>query len=120
MSAAISREVLAHSIASGSLLVIEALGEDFYRSGHLPNAVNVPLSSPDRLLRDTVTGADLPVVVYGSCNGGIAQELAQRIEQLCGCSVYVFAGGKEEWVEAGLPIVHSVGGATPGSAGAQD
>lgn len=88
-------------------MVVEALGADFYSSGHLPTAVNVPLFSSDELVRLTVAAADLPLVVYGSRNGGEAMELARRLEELCDRIVLVYTGGKEDWVEAGLPVVES-------------
>ena len=107
MPAAISHDMLAQAIASGAVLVVEALGADFYRSGHLPTAVNLPLSSSDDIVLRTVSGADLPIVIYGARDGGEALELAQRVEQLCDGPVFVYSGGKEDWVEAGLPIVGS-------------
>lgn len=107
MTAIISRAMLAQAIASGAVLVVEALGSDFYRSGHLPTAVNVPLSSSDDIVQRTVTATDLPIVIYGARDGGEAMELAQRFEHLCDRPVFVYSGGKEDWVEAGLAIVGS-------------
>lgn len=104
MATAISRAALARSIAAGSVVVVEALGADFYRNGHLPNAVNLSLSSPDAVVRRVVDATDRPIVVYGTAGGGEAAELAHRIERLCGREVSVYAGGKEDWAEAGLPI----------------
>lgn len=104
MSTVITRSVLARSIATQSVVVVEALGNDFYRNGHLPGAINLPLSSPDALLQLTLNTAAMPVVVYGSRNGGEASELAHRIERLCRCQVLVYASGKEDWVEAGLLV----------------
>lgn len=118
MAATISRAVLSEAIASGAVLVVEALGADFYRSGHLPTAVNVPLSSSDEIIWRIVAAADLPIVVYGAGNGGEAMELARRMEQLCDRGVSVYPGGKEDWVEAGLPIVGSE--SAEDSAGLQD
>lgn len=119
MPATISRTVLTEAITSGAVLVVEALGADFYRSGHLPTAVNVPLSSSDEIVRRTVMAGDLPIVVYGAGIGGEAMELARRVEQLCDRLVWVYAGGKEDWVEAGLPLERSDAAAPPGSAGVQ-
>ncbi len=118
MPATISHAMLAQAIASDAVLVVEALGADFYRSGHLPTAVNVPLSSSDEIVQRTVIAADLPIVIYGARDGGEAMELAQRVEHLCDRPVFVYSGGKEDWVEAGLPIEGS-GTAAEDSAGLQ-
>lgn len=117
MPASISRTALTQSIAAGAVLVVEALGFDFYRSGHLPSAVNLPLSSMDELLERTVAAADLPIVVYGTGISGEAMELAHRLERLTDRTVLVYTGGKEEWVEAGLPIVTSEADDAEDSAG---
>lgn len=107
MPSTISRPSLARSIAAGAVVVIEALGADYYSAGHIPTAINVPLSSPDELLERVVASAELPLVVYGAGSSGEAMELARRLEQLCDRPVLVYAGGKEDWVEAGLPLEES-------------
>lgn len=54
-----------------------------------------------------VPDLDAPVVVYcsGTCrNSEIA---AERLEQLGYGNVRVYLGGKEDWVEHGLPVERS-------------
>lgn len=100
----ISRTELARRIETGSVVVVEALGPDFFADGHLPQAVNVPHSSPDRMVRRIIGAPGRPVVVYGTRTGDEAKELAVRIEALCPVEVLIYDGGKEDWAEAGLRI----------------
>ncbi len=107
MATAITRQALAELIAGGSVVVVEALSADFYADGHLPGAINVPISSPDPLDLIRAAAPRIPVVVYGSRHGGEATELAQRIEEGSACPVMIYAAGKEDWVEAGLAVERS-------------
>lgn len=108
MTDPISRDELARRIAERTVLVVEALGSDFFHVGHLPEAVSLPLESPDAVLATLVRHhPERQIVVYGSGTGQEASELARRIESIGSRSVLVYEGGKEDWVEAGLGIERS-------------
>lgn len=107
MPTPISRDALAGRVADGSVVVLEALGADFYSAGHLPGAINLALSAPDAVVRTQVAAAGSPVVVYGSRYGGEAGDMARRIEALCACEVLIYEEGKEDWAEAGLLVEQS-------------
>lgn len=98
-------------LAANRPLLVEALSEDFHASGHLPGAVNFPLSSSDAdLVAELSRHERSTIVVYGSRDGGEAVELAARLIRLGHHDVSVLAGGKEAWVEAGHVLERLPGG----------
>ena len=94
-------------------VVIEALGRDFYADAHLPGAVNVQPSDMDALTAALPHELDTAVVVYGTSSGSQARAVADAAEALGYRYVWLYAGGKEEWVEAGLPVERCAGAGGP-------
>ena len=106
----ISRAELRRRMASGHpLVVIEALGRDFYADAHLPGAINVQPSDSDALIAALPDDVCTTVVVYGTSAGSQAHAVAHAVEALGFRNVWVYAGGKEDWVEAGLPVERGAG-----------
>lgn len=87
-----------------AVVLVEALGADFYADAHLPGAVNVPASRADELALDVAALPHGPVVVYASRTCGQAEAVTTALEAAGVADVRVLQGGKEEWVEAGLPV----------------
>ena len=87
--------------------LVEALGAAFYADAHLPGAINIPPGRVDRLAPRLLPNLDTPIVVYcsGSCSS--ADDVARRLEELGFSHVAVYGGGKEDWVEHGLPVDRS-------------
>jgi rhodanese-related sulfurtransferase len=85
-------------------VLVEALGTAFYADAHLPGAVNIPPGDVDRLAPHLLPDVAAEIVVYcsGACTSSAA--VARRLEQLGYAAVSVYEGGKEEWVEHGLPV----------------
>lgn len=85
-------------------VLIEALGAEYFADAHLPGAVNIPPGQVDRLVRLLAPDRTRPVVVYcsGTCDG--SHIVARRLEELGYSNVLIYAGGKEDWVEHGLPV----------------
>ena len=85
--------------------LLEALPERYFADKHLPGAVHFPHDQVDRLAAKVVQDKSAEIVVYcasATCrNSHIA---AQRLVQLGYVNVSVYAGGKQEWEEAGLPF----------------
>jgi rhodanese-related sulfurtransferase len=106
--ASISREELHQIVTTGGpVILLEALGAAYYADAHLPGAVNMPPDQVDALAPLVVPDRDAPIVVYcsGTCrNSEIA---AERLAQLGYGKVRVYLGGKEDWVEHGLPVERS-------------
>ena len=110
MTNEISRDELSRLVRSSSPpVLLEALGPAYFADAHLPGAVNMPPDQVDVLAPSVIPDQDAPVVVYcsGTCqNSEIA---AQRLEELGYTDVRVYLGGKEDWVEHGLPVLRSDG-----------
>jgi rhodanese-related sulfurtransferase len=104
----ITRKDLHTRITDGdSIVVVEALGAAFYADAHLPGAINIPPGHVDWLAPALVPSRNAAVVVYctGSCSS--ADAVARRLEELGYSNVAVYTGGKEDWVEHGLPVERS-------------
>jgi rhodanese-related sulfurtransferase len=102
----ISRESLHARIQTGNPpILLEALPERYYAQKHLPGALLFPHDQVAELAPRLLPDSAAPIVVYcasRSCqNSHIA---AQRLLQLGYTDVAVYAGGKQDWEEAGLPF----------------
>lgn len=108
MTVEIARDELMERIHSDAPpVLLEALGAAYFADAHLPGALNMPPDQVDALAPVLIPALDSPVVVYcsGTCqNSEIA---AARLVQLGYSDVRVYLGGKEDWVEHGLPVVRS-------------
>ena len=85
-------------------VLVEALGAAFYADAHLPGAINIPAGQVESLAPALLPDRSAEIVVYCSGSGSTAFSFAQRLEQLGYTAVAVYDGGKEEWVEHGLPL----------------
>lgn len=105
MPARITRETLQERLMSADPpALVEASGAGFYDDAHLPGALNIPAGQVDRLAPLLLPDPTAPVVVYcsGACSSSDA--VARRLEELGYGAVSVYAGGKQDWVEHGLPV----------------
>ena len=110
MTTRITRDDLHTRITSGhATVVVEAWGAGYYADAHLPGAINIPAGQVDRLAPALLPAREATVVVYcsGSCSS--AESVARRLEELGYRDVAVYEGGKEDWVEHGLPVERSNG-----------
>ena len=83
--------------------VLEILPREYFDSGHLPGAENLPLSGLDQAVRALVPDRQTLIVTYCSgptCNN--SHLAARRLAELGYENVRVFAGGKAAWRDAGL------------------
>ena len=113
MVARISRDELRALIdRSAPFVLLEALPAAYFEDAHLPGARNLPHDQVDALAPTLVPDRATEVVVYcanAPCpNSEIA---ARRLIALGYANVREYAEGKEDWVNAGLPIER--GAATP-------
>lgn len=104
MSQAITREEVARTIDRGEVTVVEALPPAYYEDVHLPGAINLPHDQVDELASDLLPDKQAEIVVYcadDACpNSTIA---ARRLTQLGYANVFDYEGGKQDWLDAGLP-----------------
>jgi rhodanese-related sulfurtransferase len=103
----VSAEELLRRIQDGdSLVLVDALPPMAYAHSHLPGAINLPPSSidPDIVAR-RIADRHAEIVVYCAnpdCEDSLAT--AQRLQGLGYTNVSHYAGGKNEWRDAGFPL----------------
>jgi rhodanese-related sulfurtransferase len=98
-------ELQARMEAGDDVTVVEALGPMYFDDAHLPGAINVPHDRVDELAPQLLPSLDATIVVYCSntpCpNSAIA---SARLVQLGYTDVLEYVEGKQDWIEAGLPV----------------
>jgi rhodanese-related sulfurtransferase len=106
MSRLITRTALAERIHSANPpVLLEALPERYYTQKHLPGARLFPHDQVVALAPQVVPDKSASIVVY--CASSTCQNshiAAQRLTQLGYTDVAVYAGGKQDWEEGGLPF----------------
>ncbi len=110
MVATIDRAELKAKLDRGeALTLVEALPEPYYRKAHLPGAINLPHDQVDALAPALLPDKAASIVVYcanAPCeNSAIA---AQRLTELGYTDVRDYAEGKQDWIDAGLPVERGV------------
>lgn len=97
----VTPDALSAMVGSGKAIVVDVREADEFAAGHIPGAVNVPLSdfSPDKLPH---TEGKLLVL---NCLGGKRSGLALDKCGVAQSSVNThLAGGFDGWSKAGLPV----------------
>ena len=102
----IDRDTLTRKLAGAvPPVLVEALPEKYYRDWHLPGARHLPHDEVDRLAATVLPDKSADIVVYcasRSCQN--SHMAAGRLEQMGYRNVAVYAGGKQDWSEAGLEV----------------
>ena len=90
----------------GSFKLVDARRPSEFRAGHLPGAMNLPITSlPERARLPLEIESAGNVVVYGQNPGsGLARGVAKRIYLGGQKGVRLFEGGYDAWAQAGLPV----------------
>lgn len=102
----IDRNTLQSRIAGNpALVILEALPEHYFEQEHLPGARNMPHERTAELASSLVPARDSEVIVYcANANCQNSHVAAQRLAALGYSNISVYAGGKQDWREAGLPM----------------
>lgn len=85
--------------------LVEALPKKYYEEGHLPGALHMPHDEVDALAAKLLPDLQREVVVYcasRTCNN--SRVAAKRLDEL-GYKVAAYEDGKQDWKEAGQPLV---------------
>ncbi len=98
----VSRDGLVSRLEAGSVTVLDVRPEDEFARGHLPGAVNIPLSELERRLVELP--ADREVVAY--CRGPYCVLSFEAVAALRarGYQVRRLVDGYPEWKASGLPV----------------
>jgi rhodanese-related sulfurtransferase len=96
----IDHTTLAGRMAEGNAYVLDVREAREYRPGHVPGAVNIPLSIlPVRL---SELPKDRPVLVICQAGGRSAQ--ATMLLRAVGVDAHSVSGGTGAWIDAGRPV----------------
>lgn len=102
----IDRDTLQRKLQSPSAPILaEALPEKYWRDWHLPGAKHLPHDQVQRLAPALLQDRNAEIVVY--CASATCQNshiAARVLGQMGYTDVAVYAGGKQDWQEAGLPV----------------
>ncbi len=105
MTALITRDELRSAIARRDVTVVETLGPGYFESGHLPGAINIPHTQVRELADALLPDRDTAIVTYCSnaaCRN--SEVAANELVALGYTNVRKYAEGKQDWIEAGLPL----------------
>jgi rhodanese-related sulfurtransferase len=106
MTRQITRSELAEAILSRNPpVVVEALGHNYYASGHIPTAQALPLEELAKLAPELAPDKGRAMIVY--CASDTCANSRQAAAWLTGQGyrdVAVYPGGKKDWTEAGLKL----------------
>jgi rhodanese-related sulfurtransferase len=102
----ISREELWERIDRGDeLVIVDALAPMSFAHSHLPRAINLPPEWVDERGPQRIPDLDAEVVVYcASTTCDSSEQVGNRLVELGYRNVRHYAGGKKDWVDAGLPL----------------
>jgi rhodanese-related sulfurtransferase len=96
----IDREGVKAGLAAGDMLLVDVREPHEFAAGHIPGAVNMPLSVFDA----TLIPLDGPRVVF-SCAAGVRSAQAIMIAQRQGVDLNRhYPGGMRDWVMAGETV----------------
>jgi len=100
----VSRKELLERLRCGTATVLDVRPEDEFRQGHVPGALNIPLSQLERRLAELPV--DREVVAY--CRGPwcVLSFEAVAVLRHRGYQVRRLEDGFPEWKVAGLPVAH--------------
>jgi rhodanese-related sulfurtransferase len=106
MTKLIDRDALTRKLAGANPPVLaEALPEKYFSDWHLPGARHLPHDEVERLAAKVLPDKSAEIVVYcASRNCQNSHIAAAKLEQMGYQDVAVYAGGKQDWSEAGLAV----------------
>jgi rhodanese-related sulfurtransferase len=106
MSDVISRQELQQSLGRRPRpVLLETLPANYFQQSHLPGAINIPHDSVDKLAARLLPDKDAEIVVYcASITCHNSDYAAGRLKALGYANVRIYADGKADWIEAGLPV----------------
>ncbi|WP_028067502.1 rhodanese-like domain-containing protein [Solirubrobacter soli] len=106
MAKTITRDELQLAIEANSVTVVETLRQEHFAQGHLPGAIHIHFEEIAERAPELLPDKDAAIVTYCSntaCrNSDIA---ANQLTKLGYTNVRKYAEGKQDWQEAGFPLV---------------
>lgn len=105
MAEDIKREELREKIERGDdFVLVDALGKQHYERSHLPGAINLPYEFMDDA-EQKLPDKDAEIVVYCmNVKCAASGEEVRELKEMGYGNVRHYAEGKQDWLEAGLPV----------------
>ena len=106
MVQSISRDQLKQKIdRKDDFLLVETLPRVAYQHAHLPGAINLPPDQINELAPTLLPERNAEIVVYCATPSCTASEAAaEKLVGLGYSNVKDYAGGKQDWIDAGFPV----------------
>ena len=98
------KELKAKMDRADDFYLVEALSQQHYEMSHLPGAINLPYEFVDEAEK-VLPDKRVEIVVYcmnEACEA--PREEARELEEMGYRHVLHYAGGKQGWIQAGLPV----------------
>ena len=106
MATRITRDELRRAIDAGSVTVVETLREEHFAQGHLPGAIHIHFEAIAERAPELLPDRDAAIVTYCSNTACRNSEIAaNQLTKMGYKNVRKYAEGKQDWLEAGLPLV---------------
>jgi rhodanese-related sulfurtransferase len=105
MTELISRDELRAAIEAHAVIVVDALGGDYWARQHLPGAI--PLVADDVTTNAAALLPEKSAAIVTYCSNPAcpnSQAVASRLQQLGYANVRKYRDGIEDWTAAGLPV----------------
>jgi rhodanese-related sulfurtransferase len=99
------QDLLARLLGNAPPVVVETLPEGYYAKGHIPRALHLPHDRVRALAADLLPDRNAAIVTY--CASATCQNshiAADTLRAMGYADVRVYAEGKQDWSEAGLPL----------------
>ena len=84
--------------------LVDALSEESYQEGHIPDAINLPLGKLEPLAERYLDKQDTIVVYCGSYSCQISTKATRKLLELGYENTFDFKGGKRGWQHGGLGL----------------
>ena len=105
----ITRDELRDSlIMNEKMFIVEALGEKYWKDGHIPGALQIDVNEVKDKAHALLPDKEIKTVVYcanAECQN--SSKVALALEGLGYENVREYVDGKQDWVEHGLPVVRA-------------
>jgi len=100
------------AFARGEVLFLDARDPDFYKLGHIPGALNVPVREFERILPEIRERLEAAPWLIAYCDGGSCEasvELTERLFMVGIDRISVFPGGLQQWEDSGQVVEQGEG-----------
>lgn len=99
----LTREAVKAGLDAGSIVLVDALPDAYFRQQHLPGALNLVAEDVPTRASELLPDKDASIVTY--CSNPACQnstQVAEALVRLGYTDVAKYTGGIEDWTEAGL------------------